>query len=455
MEPIALSFFDIFKIGPGPSSSHTIGPMRAGFHFLQALQKADDLVLKKAERIEVTLYGSLSATGKGHGTDRAVTAGLLGWKPDTCDAEEMLKIFSQPEDMVHVQARAFSFPFAGKDIVFGDIYHSFPYSNTMIIRLIAGKEVLLEKEYYSVGGGFIQCKSEPKKESPPPRYPYGNMRELKKALESSTLSIYELLLQNEEAISGKSRSQIEGELDRILDVMESSVERGIKEHGVLPGPIKLERKAAALHRIAQSQLMDVPDRFLVLLDAYALAVSEENAACRLIVTAPTSGSAGVIPGLIYLLKHYFHTAQEDLRQGLAVSGCIGFMAKHNASISGAEVGCQGEVGIASSMGAALVAACDHASIDAIEAAAEIAMEHSLGMTCDPIGGYVQIPCIERNAVGAVNAYNAYLMATSGDPKKKKISFDEVIRVMYETGRDMCSKYKETSKGGLATCHIFC
>jgi L-serine dehydratase len=281
------------------------------------------------------------------------------------------------------------------------------------------------------------------------------MRELKKALESSELPLYELLLQNEEVLKGESRSQIEAGLDKILAVMDASVERGIKAHGVLPGPIKLERKAAALYRIAESQLLDVPDRFLVLLDAYALAVSEENAAGRLVVTAPTSGSAGVIPGIVYLLKHYFHTTPEDLRRGLAVSACIGFMAKHNASISGAEVGCQGEIGVASCMGAALVASVDHANIDVIETSAEIAMEHSLGLTCDPIGGYVQIPCIERNAVGAVNAYNAYLIASSGDPKKKKISFDEVIRVMYETGRDMCSKYKETSKGGLATCHIFC
>jgi L-serine dehydratase len=455
MDPISLSFFDLFKIGPGPSSSHTIGPMKAGFHFLELLNNLDEARLKKATHVEVTLYGSLSATGRGHGTERAVTAGLLGWQPETCDAEELLRLFSSTEDVYLICAKAFSFPFEKKNIIFGSIYHSFPFSNTMVIALKAQEEVLLEREYYSLGGGFLHYKGEEKKELCIPRYPYSNMRELKRVLEMSGMPLYELLMQNEESLTSKSRKEIETELDRILAVMEAAVVRGINAWGVLPGPIKLEKRAATLHHIAESKLLDVPDRFLILLDAYSLAAAEENASGHIVVTAPTSGSSGVIPGILYLLKHYFKTSQEDLRRGLVVSACIGFIAKHNASISGAEVGCQGEIGVASSMGAAFVGAVDMGSIHGIEMAAEIALEHGLGLTCDPVGGYVQIPCVERNAVGAVNAYNAYLLAASSDPKKKKISFDEVIRVMYETGRDMCSKYKETSKGGLATCHIFC
>ena len=325
----------------------------------------------------------------------------------------------------------------------------------MIFHLKEKDNILLEKEYYSCGGGFMKCKDNPPPDRGSPVYVYSNMSELKQILIKENISLVDVLLSNEEAIMKTSKEEIYFHLEEILNVMERAVEKGLNSKGLLPGPIGLERKAHTIYEIAISNVLDVPDNFLVMLDACALAVSEENAAGQKSVTAPTSGSCGVIPAIIYILKHHFNIDKKHILDGLIVSAGIGFLAKHNASISGAEVGCQGEIGVACSMGAALVAQVDGAKIDTIESAAEIALEHQLGLTCDPIGGYVQIPCIERNAVGAVEAYNAYILASAGDPKKQKISFDQVVHVMYETGKDMCSKYKETSKGGLAKCDVFC
>ncbi len=245
------------------------------------------------------------------------------------------------------------------------------------------------------------------------------------------------------------------ELDKIISVMEQSVTRGLSTEGFLPGPIRLQRKAPYLYNVAKSNILHVPDQFIVVLDSYALAAAEENAAGHKIVTAPTSGASGVIPAIVYLLKNDLSVNIKKIKEGLIVAAMIGFLAKHNASISGAEVGCQGEIGVAASMGAAMLTYVNGGSIDIIDISAEIALEHNLGMTCDPIRGYVQIPCIERNAVGTMDAYNAYLLASSGDPKKHKLNFDQVLKVMLEVGRDMCSKYKETSQGGLAVCEINC
>jgi L-serine dehydratase len=262
------------------------------------------------------------------------------------------------------------------------------------------------------------------------------------------------MLQNEEALTGKSREAILADLDDLLETMCKAVEKGLETDDLLPGPIGLLRKAKVLHANSQ-KLKHETGRFLGLLNAYALAASEENAAGRRVVTAPTSGSAGVIPGVIYLMRTQFDFSPDQYRDGLLAAAVIGFISKHNASISGAEVGCQGEVGVASAMAAALIAYANDLPMKQVENAAEIALEHHLGLTCDPVGGFVQIPCIERNAVGAVSAVNAYILAAAGDPARQKLTYDEVVEAMMETGKDMCAKYKETALGGLAVCCVSC
>ncbi|MCA1808290.1 MAG: L-serine ammonia-lyase, partial [Lentisphaerae bacterium] len=420
MNPIAISVFDIFKIGPGPSSSHTIGPMVAAARFQELAGKLTAADQARATSLQVDLFGSLSATGKGHGTDRAVAAGLLGWRPDACDTDQVAALLQNPDQVYQFTMPQRQIGFRAADIRFANTHPDTPYANTMVLRLLAGRDILLEKECYSIGGGFVLYKDEPEPARPTPRHLFSNMTELKRLLNDNGLSLVELVLQNEEALTGRSPADVWKGLDQILSVMEDSVESGISRSGMLPGTIKLARKAPTLYARARA-MRNHPDRFLVLLNAYALAASEENAAGRRIVTAPTSGSAGVLPGLIYMLKAQVHMPQQALREGLLAAAAIAFIAKHNASISGAEVGCQGEIGVASAMGAALLNQAYGYSINFIENAAEIALEHHLGLTCDPIGGYVQIPCIERNAVAAVTAYNAYLLASAGDPQKQKIT----------------------------------
>ena len=455
-EPINLSLFDLFKIGPGPSSSHTIGPMRAAHHFIQCIQHLPEEVLQKMTHLRIHLFGSLSATGKGHGTDTALIAGVLGMLPATCDENEVLHLLDEGKTHTIMIKDKYKLIIDDKCIVFDAIHHSFPYSNTMIFRLYGQEEVLLAKEYYSCGGGFMKCKDDPPLQRHAPKYPYSSMKELKEIIKThQDLTLPEIMIENEITIMGTAKEAIYQHLEKILHVMEASVENGLHVKGTLPGPLKLERKAHTLYEIATSNLLDVPDYFLVFIDACALAAMEENAAGKKVVTAPTSGSCGILPALLYVLKHHFHVDQKYLLDGLLASAAIGFLAKSNASISGAEVGCQGEVGVSCSMGAALVAQVDGSSIDIIEVAAEIALEHQLGLTCDPIDGYVQIPCIERNAVAAVDAYNSFVLASSCDFQKQKITFDQVLQVMYETGKDMCTKYKETSEGGLAKCDVLC
>lgn len=456
MEPILTSFFEIFKVGPGPSSSHTIGPMNAALHFKKAIEKLSKNLLSSATHIKVYLYGALSATGKGHGTDRAILAGLMGWESDNCDCDRLLSFFSKRSDSYEVD-------FKGKKIVidrgsfnFAEIHHLFPYSNTMILQLLAKDRLLLEKEYYSIGGGFIECKGERRKKDVVPPHTYSNLSGLKRIMAESGISLDNLLIENEMAISGLSKSQIFEKFFHIIDVMEEAVERGIKSHDILPGPLKLMRRAPTIFKnLKTAKDIELPDRFFLLLDAYALAVAEENAAGKLVVTAPTSGACGVIPSVVYLLKNYFKMDKEIIVRGLLAAGMIGFIAKHNASISGAEVGCQGEIGVASAMAAAMLAHVHGRPISMIDNAAKIALKHFLGLTCDPIGGYVQIPCIERNAAAAVAAYNAYFLSSYGDPQKQKLLFDQVVEAMLKTGKDMCIKYKETSKGGLALSEAEC
>ena len=454
MNYINTSIFDLFKIGPGPSSSHTIGPMKAALSFYKSINKLSENLLSKANSIDVYLYGSLSATGKGHGTDKAIVAGLLGNLPASCDIDFLSSIFSKNEDIYIINASKVKLIFSKRNIHFGDLKHHFPYQNTLVFQLKSNSDILFEDIYYSTGGGFIIREGDQQTLKYKPIFEYSNMNELKDLVIKNELSIKDIMLSNEIALSGLSEKEIDKKLENILNVMEKAVVTGLEAKRVLPGPIKLRRKAYDLY-LHTKKIKDGPDRFLICLNSYAIAVSEENADGHMVVTAPTSGACGIIPALIYLLRYNLFVDIGKIKHGLIVAAAIGMIAKHNASISGAEVGCQGEIGVASSMGAALLSEAFGKNIEIIENAAEIALEHHLGLTCDPVRGYVQIPCIERNAVGAVKAYNAYLLASYGDYHKQKIGFDEVVMAMLKTGKDMQKKYKETAKGGLAVCSINC
>ncbi len=454
---ITTSIFDLFKVGPGPSSSHTIGPMKAAFRFRKDLEAFCEQHPEEDElSIIVHLYGSLSATGKGHGTDKAVLGGLLGWLPENCDPVQLSALLEKPGESYAISAGGKEIVVKPDFIVFEKRKYVSPHPNTLVLCLINNRgEALLESEYYSVGGGFIQKKGEVESTVDPAvlPYPYSTMDELKEHLKTG-VSLTDLMIANETAVSGLNRKEIMSGIDKILSVMHKAVRRGLKNKGVLPGKIKLTRKAPVLFDQARQQAQS-SDGFLLFLNSYSLAASEENAAGNIVVTAPTSGASGVIPGLTYLMKHHFHHNPDKMRNGMLAAAAIGFLVKHNASISGAEMGCMGEVGTASAMGGAMLAYSAGKSIQVVEAAAEIGIEHHLGMTCDPIGGYVQIPCIERNAMGAAKAYNAYLLASSGASVFQKISLDSVIKVMKATGRDMSKKYKETSEGGLALSMTEC
>ncbi|NDU94862.1 L-serine ammonia-lyase [Spirosoma terrae] len=457
-QPITTSVFDLFKVGPGPSSSHTIGPMKAAFDFRQRLSSLEPSIQQQADAVHVLLYGSLSATGKGHGTDRAIVAGLLGWQPETTDPDALLDLLRDSSVSYPIPVGEKTLELEPQHIHFERKRYDSPYANTMVLQLRQGEQVLYEEEYYSVGGGFIIRKGEPDvaSDNQDVPFPYSSMAELKEQLKTNNLTLDELMIRNEMAITNRSRADINQRIDQILEFMHKAVRRGLRHKGTLPGSIKLTRKAPILYQKAKG-MSQSSDSFLIFLNAYCLAASEENAAGGIVVTAPTSGASGVIPGLTYLAKHHFHHDKLTLRGGMLAAAAIGFLVKHNASISGAEMGCMGEVGTASAMGAAFLTRCaqPNGSISAIEAAAEIAIEHHLGMTCDPIGGYVQIPCIERNAMGAVKSYNAFLLATSGAASVQKISLDAVVKVMKATGRDMSTKYKETSEAGLALSATEC
>lgn len=452
--PIRTSLFELLKIGPGPSSSHTMAPMRAGNHFLGMLRKLDGDALAAVRGIEVHLFGSLSATGRGHGTHRAVIAGLLGQKPETCSARFMDGLISEGGDNLAITIRGKSIPVGPDSVHFDAVTHDHPYPNTLVMRLLGNKGPLLEQEYYSVGGGFLQWKGWEPPERGNPSYPYSNMAELRARAEGAGLPIHAILLENERSLTGATEPQILTGLDHVLAAMEESVVRGLRTEGTLPGPMALRRRAPQIFE--RARLARRPEvSFMIRLSAWAMATAEENAAGHRIVTAPTAGSAGVVPAMAYALKHHFGFSHEQVRQGLFAAAAIGFLCKHNASIAGAEVGCQGEIGVASSMAAALAAHAFGLPSSAVEGAAEIAMEHHLGLTCDPIGGEVQIPCIERCALGVAKAYTAVLLAGMEVSQRRIVSFDEVVQAMAETGRDMSSKYKETSLGGLALSQVEC
>lgn len=448
---IDTSFFEFLKIGPGPSSSHTIGPMKAGYDFISAVGNIAAADLSTAVSIDVTLYGSLAATGKGHGTDRAILAGLLGRHPEACPSEFLDTLSLGGKDIFHLPLPGKEMPFKSTNIVFSKDSCDSPFSNTMVMRL-SGKNgvVLLEKEYYSIGGGFIQWKGWEPPEKGAPVYAYSNTVELQKQLKKHRLTLPELMMRNEQAITGADEETIKRKLDAVVAVMQDSVKRGLATEGYLPGPIGLHRKASILWQRAK-KMGKSADRFMISMCAYAFAASEENAAGHIVVTAPTCGSAGVVPSIVRMMSHHHKHNQNAIRDALIAAIAIGFIAKHNASISGAEVGCQGEIGVASSMAAALLAYAGGAPFEIAENAAETALEQHMGMTCDPVKGYVQIPCIERNAMGAVKAYVSYLIAAGGIPEWHVVNFDKAVKAMSLTGRDMSAKYKETSEGGLAQC----
>ncbi|EGQ7995106.1 L-serine ammonia-lyase [Vibrio vulnificus] len=450
-----LSIFDIFKIGVGPSSSHTNGPMIAGYQFTQLL--ANDL--DKVQRIQVDLYGSLSLTGKGHHTDRAVILGLLGNRPDTIRISSANQAMRQAihEGQLSLRGERFiEFDFAS-DILFHT--ENLPlHENGMTISAFdeANQRIHFET-YYSIGGGFIATEDElknGKQESPiKVDFPFRNADEMLEMAEKNGLSLGGMVLRNEQTFH--DMDTIDAKAEQIWKVMSLCMKRGFETEGILEGGLSVTRRAPNLLKKleANAAIENDPMEIMDWINLFAFAVSEENAAGGQVVTSPTNGAAGVIPAvLMYYHKFIKELDTKQLKDFLAVSGAIGILYKTNASISGAEVGCQGEIGVSSSMAAAGLTALRGGSNEQICIAAEIAMEHSLGMTCDPIGGLVQVPCIERNAMGAMKAINASRMALKRT-SKCLISLDKVIETMYQTGKDMNKKYRETSLGGLALIHM--
>jgi len=444
----AISVFDIFKIGVGPSSSHTVGPMKAARQFALGLANTRHQVA----RIQVTLHGSLAYTGKGHGTDSAIILGLMGCQPDTLDPDDvdgMLRV-------VHASARLTvpgigEIEFAPNDDLVFEYGEELPrHTNGMrFAALDADGNILLSDDYYSLGGGFVARGDEPElsnQEGEPP-FPFSSGDELLELAEKNSLTIAELILRNEQ--QWRSGEEITERLMNIWSAMQSCVARGLRTEGVLPGPLAVTRRAPKLLRkIQQRSTRDGLD-IMDWVNIFAIAVNEENAAGGRVVTSPTNGAAGIIPAVLhYYEKFVADASDEGIRQLLLVAGAIGTLYKINASISGAEMGCQGEVGVACSMAAAGLVAALGGSNSQVENAAEIGMEHNLGLTCDPVGGLVQIPCIERNAMGAVKAINAARLAMQGDGSHK-VTLDQVISTMRQTGLDMATIYKETSEGGLA------
>jgi L-serine dehydratase len=451
------SVFDLLKAGPGPSSSHTIAPMLAGLDFIERCSGLSAAVAERARRVEVTLYGSLSATGGGHGTRAAVLAGLLGHNPADSSAapDRLLEDSGAATGECRLTVGRVHISFSLADIRSGPIVHDFPFSNTLTIALLdADAKPLYSMEYYSVGGGFLQWKGWTPPERGKPAHPYANMRQLRERLKDTGLTLHELILENETAITGMARPAIFNRLEIVTETMFDSVRRGLQGEGTLPGSLGVARKARGLLASAE-RIPYTVDRFLARVNAYAFATAEENAGGGVIVTAPTCGAAGVMPALLYAMRHNLNIGDRALREGVLASAAVGFLAKYNAAIAGAEMGCQGEVGVASAMAAAMLAHARGNAVAVVENAAEIALEHHLGLTCDPVKGYVQIPCIERNAVGAVKAYNACLLATCENQKQHMVSLDAVIQAMAETGLEMNSKFKETSKGGLAVSVVEC
>ncbi|HEU4616933.1 MAG TPA: L-serine ammonia-lyase [Gammaproteobacteria bacterium] len=455
-KPVMTTLDEFYKVGPGPSSSHTIGPMRITYDFYQRCTRLPPETLERATAFKVNLYGSLSATGKGHGTERAALAGIVGKEPATVEPAFLDGLAANPEQTFPVTLGPKSFDVSLKDIVYGATKGEWPHPNTMTCQLLAGSEVLHELEYYSVGGGFIEWKGyEPPKKGAP-KYPYTTMRELQEHAEQNDISIADVVMANEVAVSGKSEEEINAFIDKIATAMKSIVKSGLDAPtATLPGPIKLKTKAGEVYRRAMDEEYE-GQRGLGLVAAYALAGSEENARGHLVVTAPTGGSAGVLPALVYALSEGGRgLPQEKIRDGFLAAAAIGYLCKHNATLSGAEGGCQAEIGVASAMGAAFIAQAHDFPHQVVANAAESSLEHHLGMTCDPVAGFVQIPCIERCAYGAVKSWTGFMIASNEIPANRRVDFDTTVSAMALTAREMNSKYKETSEGGLAVSLVLC
>lgn len=456
---VKTSVFEIFKIGIGPSSSHTVGPMRAARDFVARIFSSGRL--PEAARLSTELFGSLALTGRGHATDRAVILGLLGEAPDQVDPEKIDLLVAEVRDtrklcLLHRQAIDFDEP---RDLVFRTTETLPGHSNGMRFTAFAAHGSVVDTQiYYSVGGGFISKEGEgdhsssssAKKEVP---FPFSSAADLLRIGDETELSVWEIALENEKA--WRPESEIRERLSQIHLTMEACIDRGLRTEGILPGGLKVRRRAPRLFQKLSGRPSADPLAPMDWVNAFAMAVNEENAAGGRVVTAPTNGAAGIIPAVArYHLLFTPGAQSEDIFRYLLTAGAIGILYKENASISGAEVGCQGEVGVACSMAAGGLVAALGGTNRQVEYAAEIGMEHNLGMTCDPIGGLVQIPCIERNAMGSVKAINAARMSMS-ETGEHKVSLDQVIETMYRTGQDMQSRYKETSLGGLALNIIEC
>lgn len=454
--PVMTVLEEFYKVGPGPSSSHTIGPMRITYDFYQRCNKLPADQLAKSTGLKVHLYGSLSATGKGHGTERASLAGLLGKEPATVDPLFLDEMIAKPQQTYPVKLGNKTFNLSLADIIYDTPKGEFPHPNTMTCKLMGGDKPILELEYYSPGGGFYEWKGYTPPKKGQPKYPYATMKELHQHAENNQLSIAQVIMANEIAVSGKSEDQINAFLDKIAGAMLATVKAGLAvKEGVLPGPIKLHSKAATVWARAQDDKYE-SDRAIALVSACALAASEENARGHLVITAPTGGSAGVMPAIVYALTQSKRKLPvEKVRQGLLAGAAIGYLCKHNATLSGAEGGCQSEIGVASAMSAAFIAQAMDSTPQVIENAAESALEHHLGMTCDPVAGYVQVPCIERCAFGAVKAWIAFMIATNEIASRHRVDLDTTITTLAQTGRDMSARYKETSEGGLAANLVLC
>jgi L-serine dehydratase len=459
---MAISVFDLFTIGIGPSSSHTVGPMRAARRFAERLEHEG--LLERTAGVRVEVFGSLAMTGKGHGTDRAILMGLEGEAPEAIDPDSVaprIAAIRGQERLALIGRHAV--PFHEKEELIFNRRDLLPlHSNGMrFTALDAEGGALDERIYYSVGGGFVVNEGATgegrivEDETALP-YPFHSARELLAACEEHGLAVWELMLENEKVWRGED--EIRAGLLRIWEAMRSCVDRGCRQTGVLPGSLKVPRRAPALYHDLTSRPEEALKDPLTVLDwvnLFALAVNEENAAGGRVVTAPTNGAAGIVPAVLQYYRRFTPGASDEgVVCFLLTAAAIGILYKENASISGAEVGCQGEVGVACSMAAGGLVAVLGGTTAQIENAAEIGMEHNLGLTCDPVGGLVQIPCIERNAMGSVKAINASRIALRGDGSHK-VSLDRVIKTMRETGADMKTKYKETSRGGLAINVIEC
>lgn len=449
-----ISIFSLFSIGIGPSSSHTIGPMKAANEFIQEIVQKQ--LKDNVSRIQVELFGSLAFTGKGHGTDNAILLGLEGHKPDKVDADLVTpraEEIKSSGSLLLDGNKAISFNY-NNDLLF-DFKVLLPaHTNGMRFTAYSESEQLLSSIYYSIGGGFIlnedQTTHPPKDDIENPPHPFSSGKSLLEQCEQNRLTISELMRENEASIS--TANEVDQKCLAIVSAMRQSIEKGCHVTGTLPGGLNVKRRAPEL----QQKLLEKgrPKSYehldsMAWLNLFAIAVNEENAAGGRVVTAPTNGASGIIPAVIeYYISFYPNITDKDIANFLLTAGAIGVIYKKNASISGAEVGCQGEVGVACSMAAAALTEALGGNLYQIENAAEIAMEHHLGLTCDPINGLVQIPCIERNAMGAVKAVNAARLAMLGDGEHY-VSLDKVVATMRQTGKDMMTIYKETSQGGLA------